>query len=431
VKLGASSARIAQMRVAGQLRQPGLAALLGSEVVSMTGTTMTLIALPWFVLVTTGSPARTSLVMAAAAAGLAVCGIPGGWIASRLGARRWMLVSNIIRAPLIGLVPFLHETGALRFWMLPLIAFAVEAHTAPYQGAQSALLADLAGEDAHVLAQATALFQAASRATNLIGPGLAGILIAVVGASNILWIDAGTYLVAFVLTSFIPAAAKAAPDAEDLEHLLAGVRFVFRDRFFRLFVPVATVWEAAFSGLVILFPIIAYRRYDGDPHVAGGLLAAMGAGAIIGSIVAFRIVPRFRPIRLGTLALLGQILPVWVLVFHVPALAAAGAMAVSGFFQPIANAPVFSLITLRIPVALRPTVLTTIATFAMSGAPIAVALVGPLVIWSGVGSAVAAVAAILTASTLILVVWLPLLADEPTWPPRSPRRDSSPVSGIL
>ena len=49
------------MAIAGQLRRPGLAALLASEVVSMSGTAMTLIALPSFVLVTTGSPARTSV----------------------------------------------------------------------------------------------------------------------------------------------------------------------------------------------------------------------------------------------------------------------------------------------------------------------------------------------------------------------------------
>ena len=381
----------------------------------MSGTAMTLIALPWFVLATTGSPARTSVVMAAAAAGLAACGIPGGWVANRLGARRAMLVSNIVRAPLIALIPFLHESGALRFWMLPVIAFSVEAYTAPYQGAQMAVLAELVGEDATAMARATALFQAASRATNLIGPGLAGILIAIIGASKVLWIDAGSYLAAFFLTALIPAAVKAAPDAEDLERLFAGARFLVRDAFLRLFVPMLTIWEGAFAALVLLFPIIAYRRYDGDPHVAGALLAAMGAGAIVGSMLAYRMVGRFPPARLGTLAGLGQVLPVWVLAFHVPAFVAAAAMAASGVFQPIANAPLFSLITLRIPVSLRPTALAAMATIAMSGAPVGVVIVGPLVTVAGIGVTVAALAAALTASSVILVLWLPRLAGERSW----------------
>lgn len=400
------------MAFAGQLRRPGLAALLASEVVSMSGTAMTLIALPWFVLVTTGSPARTSVVMAAAAVGLAVCGLPGGWMANRVGARRSMLVSNLVRGPLIAVIPLLEETGALRFWTLPVIAFAVESFTAPYQGAQAAVLAELVGEDATALAQGTALFQAASRATLLIGPGLAGVLIAVVGASKVLWIDAGSYLAAFFLTALIPAAVKAAPDAEDLQRLLDGARFLLGDRFLRFFVPILTIWEGAFAAVILLFPIIAYRRYDADPHVAGGLLAAMGAGAFVGSLFAYRIVGRFPPVRLGALASMGQVLPVWVLVFRVPAVAAAAAMAASGVFQPIANAPTFSHITLRIPVSLRPTVLAAMATITMSGAPVAVALVGPLVIWLGLSLTVAVMAALLTVTTLFYVLFGPRLASE-------------------
>jgi MFS family permease len=413
-----------QVSAAELLRRRGVAALLGSELVSRSGTAMSLVALPWFVLVTTGSPARTSLVMAAAAAGFTVCGIPGGWVANRLGARRYMLASNLVRAPLIGLIPFLHEVGALRFWMLPVIAFAVEAQSAAYEGAQAAILAELVGEDQTALAQATALFQAAQRATNLVGPGLAGALIAVVGASRILWIDAATYAVAFLLTLLIPFAVRAAPDSEDLEHLFAGVRFIKTDAFLRLFTAILTVWEGAFGAIVVLFPIIAFRRYHGDSYVAGGLLAAMGAGAIVGSVVAYRLVARFPPVRLGAAATLGQTLPVWVLAFHVPAFAAFAATAVSGFFQPIANAPTFSYVSLRIPVSLRPTVLTTFATITLSADPVGIALAGPLVVWVGLGRSVVIFAAVVTCASVVYTVAAPRTAGE-----RARLRDAVFASG--
>jgi len=88
-------------------------------------------------------------------------------------------------------------------------------------------------------------------------------------------VDAGTYVAAFFLTILIPATVRATPDVEDLDRLAGGVRFLFRDSFLRLFVPLATVWEGAFAALfVVLFPLIAFERYHRDPHVAGGLLAA-------------------------------------------------------------------------------------------------------------------------------------------------------------
>ena len=68
------------------LRRRPLAALLAAEVVSTTGSQMTWLALPWFVLVTTGSATRMSAVVGAELIGLAALGIPGGAVLRRLGA---------------------------------------------------------------------------------------------------------------------------------------------------------------------------------------------------------------------------------------------------------------------------------------------------------------------------------------------------------
>ena len=72
-------------------RRRPLAALLAAEAISTTGSQMTLLALPWFVLVTTGSPARMGVVVAADLVPMVVLALPGGALAGRLGARRTML----------------------------------------------------------------------------------------------------------------------------------------------------------------------------------------------------------------------------------------------------------------------------------------------------------------------------------------------------
>ena len=116
------------------MRNLTLPALLTAEAVSSTGSAMTFVALPWFVLVTTGSPTKMSVVLAAEILPMALLGIPSGSVVARLGARTSMLVSDIVRAPLVALVPLLHWTGHLTFPLLVLIVFLLGIFMAPYVG---------------------------------------------------------------------------------------------------------------------------------------------------------------------------------------------------------------------------------------------------------------------------------------------------------
>jgi len=67
------------------LRRPPIAALVAAEAISATGSQMTYLALPWFVLTTTGSPSRMALVVAAEVLGWALLGVPAGALAARVG----------------------------------------------------------------------------------------------------------------------------------------------------------------------------------------------------------------------------------------------------------------------------------------------------------------------------------------------------------
>src|SRR5690349_24932004 len=88
------------------------AGLFAADVISTAGTEMTAVALPWFVLVSTGSPTRMAAVLAAEFLGMSILGLWGGRIAARLGARRMMLACDLLRALLVGLVPVLYWAGA-------------------------------------------------------------------------------------------------------------------------------------------------------------------------------------------------------------------------------------------------------------------------------------------------------------------------------
>ena len=93
------------------MRKTPIAALVAAEVVSILGSRMTYLALPWFVLVTTGSPSKMTLVLAAEIAPMAILGIPSGMVVERLGARTTMLTCDAARIPLLASLPILHSAG--------------------------------------------------------------------------------------------------------------------------------------------------------------------------------------------------------------------------------------------------------------------------------------------------------------------------------
>ena len=89
-------------------RNRSLRAILVAEFVSLGGSSMTFVALPWFVLATTGSTARMGWVLAAELLPVGLFGIPSGAVIGRLGAKLTMNISDAARAPLLASIPILH-----------------------------------------------------------------------------------------------------------------------------------------------------------------------------------------------------------------------------------------------------------------------------------------------------------------------------------
>src|ERR687887_581037 len=188
------------------LRQRTLVALLVAETISTTGMQMTWLALPWFVLTTTGSAGRMVLVLLAESVGLAAFGLPAGSLLSRIGSRRLMMLSDGIRGPLTLAIPILHWEGLLSFPLLLMLVFFLGAFSAGYFGAQRAVVPEVLGEDERLVGKANAYLQGATRITLLLGPAIAGVLIGWIGAASVIVVDAATYGASLALVgAFIPA----------------------------------------------------------------------------------------------------------------------------------------------------------------------------------------------------------------------------------
>ena len=165
------------MSLRSPLLQRSIFAVLTSEIISSLGSQMTSLALPWFVLTTTGSTTKMGIVLAAELLPIAMLGIPSGVVVSRLGARRTMLVSDAARVPLMAAIPLLHAAGMLSFGLLLVLVFAIGV-SSPVLLRPAARVARAGREDPQTLTQANAVVEAGSRLTILLGPIVAGVLIA-------------------------------------------------------------------------------------------------------------------------------------------------------------------------------------------------------------------------------------------------------------
>ena len=359
------------------LRSRPIAALISAQVISSLGSQMTFLALPWFVLRTTGSPTRMSIVLAAELVPIAILGIPSGSVIAKLGARRTMLLADLARAPLIASIPLLHELGLLSFPLLLVIVALVGVFIAPYFASQRLILPELVGDEEHVVAQANAVVEGAQRATALLGPAAAGLLIATFSAPLVLYVDAATFLCSFALLGLLVPSRPPLPQAEDGRGVLAGIRFLLRDRMLRVLGGTAMVANGLGQMLSAGLTVLAYEEYSSS-KVAGAFFAAFGAGAVLGSVAAVRIVGRHDPLRLGATAFVALTLPVFALSLELPVPAVMTALAASSFFGPLVNAPLIGVITMRTPEALRAKVMTAVLTTAMLAGPLGMVIAGPL-----------------------------------------------------
>jgi MFS family permease len=358
------------------LRNRSLGGLVAAELVSLSGSAMTFVALPWFVLVTTGSTAKMSWVLAAELLPVVIVGIPAGSVIVRLGAKRTMLISDAVRGPLLLVIPILHRSGQLTFPALLGVAFAIGVFTAPYFASARLVVPEIVGDDERVVAQVNALLSGANQIAQIAGPVLAGLLIAAAGPSAVLVVDGCSYLLSFLMIAVLVSAGAAATPSAESGGVLAGLRFLMRDGLLGPIMIVACALNFFTQGLIIGLQALAYFRYDADARVLGYLFAAFGAGALCGALAAQRLVREVDLLKLAAVAIVAMPLPLFLLSFSVPWTAAIVVVAAVGFCTPLVNAPLMGVLTVRTPEALRAKVLTAVIGVASMAGPLGFVVAG-------------------------------------------------------
>ncbi len=392
------------MAAARRERAP-LIALLGANALSMVGNQLAAVAIPWYVLVTTGSAVRTGLVGFASIAATILATFFGGALVDRLGLKRASIGADLASGLAVALIPILSLTVGLAFWQLLALVFLGALLDGPGTTARSALLPDLAEAGGLRLERASAATQIVERSSRLIGAPLAGLLIALIGPERVLWLDAATFAVSAAAVAVAVPARRAAVRGEAatggsyFDDLLDGLRFIRRDRLILaivLTVMLTNLLDAAFAGVIL--PVFA-QRVLGSAVGFGLLVGASGGGAVLGALLYGALghrLPR-RATFIGAFVLAG--LNFWVLALFPPLAVALASAVLTGIGAGPLN-PIIGVVKYeRVPAALRGRVFGAITAGAFVAMPLGVLLGGFLLEWIGLRPTILGVAACYLAVT--------------------------------
>jgi MFS family permease len=269
-------------------RRAPLLALLGANTVSISGNVLTLLAIPWFVLQTTHSPTRTGITAAMETLPIVLSAAFSGTVADRVGLRLTSIGSDLLSALTVGLVPLLHATVGIAFWQLLALVFVRGLCATPGETARSAVLPDLVERAGTTLERAMSGYDAASRGARMLGAPVAGVLIALIGAPNLLVVDAATFLFsASIVAWFVPRPEHAPRERSPyLDDLKAGLSYMRRDPTVRAITVMCMCTNMIDAGYgAVLLPVHASRVLHSS--AAFGAIVGVGGGAGLAGALAF------------------------------------------------------------------------------------------------------------------------------------------------
>jgi MFS family permease len=357
------------------LAVPNYRRYFAGQLVSLSGTWMQTVAAIWLVLTLTDSGIAVGLTTALQFLPMLLIGAWGGLLADRFPKRRLLIVTQALMAiPAIGLLA-VTATGVVVPWMVYLAVFAMGLVNAVDNPTRQSFVFEMVGPGRVV--NAVSLNSVIVQAARIVGPAIAGLLIAGFGVVPCFALNALTFVAMIVaLWGMDPRGLHTEPVApREPGAIRAGLRYVRATP--ELAVPLALmalVGTLGFNFQVVL-PLLAKFSFEGGATTYGVLVSAMAVGSIAGALVNGahgRTGPRLiaaGALAFGILALLSGAMP--SLALEIPVLAGLGAAAVT--FAATIN----STLQLAVSPEMRGRVMALYSVVFLGSTPIG----GPLVGW--------------------------------------------------
>src|SRR5690348_12732009 len=176
-----------------------LFAFFTANLISYVGDRLTLLAIPWFVLQTTGSVTKTGITAFFVTLPNILSAFLSGLLVDRLGYKRTSVLGDLASGISTLLIPLLYVTVGLAFWQLLILVFFGGLLKAPGETARYSLLPDLGKAAQLPMERVNSIGDGLIRVSGLLGSPLAAALIVLIGTSNLLWLDAASFFLSALL----------------------------------------------------------------------------------------------------------------------------------------------------------------------------------------------------------------------------------------
>jgi MFS family permease len=271
------------------LRRRDYALLWGGATVSALGDGMSFVALVWLLIERGGTSADVGLLAAIYTAPVVVGGIAAGVILDRFDPRRVLAADNAIRGLAVASVPIASALGVLTTTQLFIVAGVYGLLFMTSAAGIPSLIARLVDRDD--LTTANAMESISYGIAGLVGPSIAGVVIAILGSPVVLALDAITYAVFVVSLLAMREGRSVAPEHAEAEGRRAGggigpaIRFVLGAPAIVTITVMYMCLNVSEGILVVVAPIYARDILHGDSATYGLLLSSLTLGELVGLIV--------------------------------------------------------------------------------------------------------------------------------------------------
>jgi MFS family permease len=417
----------------GPLHEPQFRLLWLGRSLSAIGDALIPVALAFAVL-EIGTATDLGIVLGAAMGSRMVFMVVGGVWADRLPRRTILIATDGVRAVVHGGIALAFATETVEVWHLVVASVISGAASAFFNPASTGLVPQVTGR----LQEANALLGLSRNASELVGPALAGVLVATLGYSVVFAIDAASFLASLVCLALMrPLGAVRVETQSFLADAREGLREVLSRPWMRITLTADAFANFAIAPYLVLGPVVARDHLDGARDW-GFIAAAAAAGGIAGSLLVLRwkpvrpLVPAYAGLTAIPIALLTLVPPL-----PLPLLMLGGAL----FTMSIVVGNTFwqTMEQQHVPNAVLGRVDSVSWMLALTIMPVAYAATGPVSEWLGVRGTLLAAAAIGFAATggvlLSRSVRELRRLDEPSAdltpsePPDAPAEPARPLSG--
>ena len=266
------------------LRYRNFQLFFAGQLISLIGTWMQNVAQAWLVYRLTGSSVQLGLISFVGQVPVFLVSIPAGIVADRL-SRRWVVVATQTASMLLAFaLAALTLGGVVRIWhifVLSALLGVVNAFDIP---ARQAFLMEMVGRED--LINAIALNSAMFNASRVVGPAVAGILVAAIGEGWCFFANAVSYIAVIAgLLAMRLARRERAAGTSPWEDVREGFRFVIHNPPIHALLILLGVISLAGTPFAVLMPIFADRILHGGAQAYGWLMGAAGVGAVIGALL--------------------------------------------------------------------------------------------------------------------------------------------------